>query len=238
MTDTPDKTAEALAATYDCPISGEPKRERRKHPRAHCTREMEQLFNGFHNLIDNLKDRDTYLCGYTKAMRDSLAELLRSLAAQPQAEPVAAEGFVLMPVKLTPEIRAVFERCESERDLTIEEAWEAMLAARPPVAQQGAAEAVADLVNDSWANDWLTNRAELHPLTVNLVVRFARALAAKLAAAEKKYGYSDGWRSPDWMDECRQKLMEHIEKGDPRDVAAYCAFLWHHGESTRGDSRG
>jgi NTP pyrophosphatase (non-canonical NTP hydrolase) len=62
--------------------------------------------------------------------------------ATPQAEPVAADGFVLMPVKLTPEIRAVFERCESERDLTIEEAWEAMLAARPPVAQQGAAEAV------------------------------------------------------------------------------------------------
>jgi hypothetical protein len=26
--------------------------------------------------------------------------------------------------------------------------------------------------------------------------------------------------------------MRHIEKGDPRDVAAYCAFLWHHNEST------
>lgn len=68
--------------------------------------------------------------------------------------------------------------------------------------------------------------------TVNLVVRFARALSAKLAAAEAKYGYSDGWMSPDWMDECRAKLLEHIAKGDPRDVAAYCAFLWHHGEST------
>lgn len=82
---------------------------------------------------------------------------------------------------------------------------------------------------------WLTNGAALHPATVNLVVRFARALSKKLAAAETKYGYSDGWLSPDWMDECRAKLMDHIVKGDPRDVAAYCAFLWHHGASTVAD---
>ena len=72
----------------------------------------------------------------------------------------------------------------------------------------------------------------LHPATADLVTRFANALAQKLSLAEKKYGYSDGWLSPDWMDECRTKLQEHIAKGDPRDVAAYCAFLWHHGEST------
>jgi hypothetical protein len=64
------------------------------------------------------------------------------------------------------------------------------------------------------------------------VDRFAAALKGKLAAAEKKYGYSDGWAEPDWMQECRAKLVDHIAKGDPRDVAAYCAFLWHHGEST------
>src|SRR5690606_15339082 len=57
-------------------------------------------------------------------------------------------------------------------------------------------------------------------------------------AAEKKYGYSDGWASPDWMDECRAKLIEHLGKGDPRDVAAYCAFLWHHGESTAPAAQG
>jgi hypothetical protein len=73
----------------------------------------------------------------------------------------------------------------------------------------------------------------LHPATDDLVDRFALALKAKLFAAEVKYGYSDGWRSPDWMDECRAKLMEHVAKGDPRDVAAYCAFLWHHSEPTK-----
>lgn len=76
------------------------------------------------------------------------------------------------------------------------------------------------------------NRPELHPATADLVMRFADAMREKLAAAEVKYGYSDGWASDDWMDECRAKLMEHIAKGDPMDVAAYCAFLWHHGEST------
>ena len=72
----------------------------------------------------------------------------------------------------------------------------------------------------------------LHPATADLVQRFTAALAEKLAAAERKYGYSDGWAASDWMDECRAKLVEHVAKGDPRDVAAYCAFLFHHGERT------
>lgn len=107
------------------------------------------------------------------------------------------------------------------------EDWQQILALLRATPQQG-----EPLINDSFAADWLTSRAELHPLTTNLVVRFARALAAKLAEAEKKYGYGDGWASPGWMHECRAKLRNHIEKGDPRDVAAYCAFLWHHQEST------
>jgi hypothetical protein len=76
----------------------------------------------------------------------------------------------------------------------------------------------------------------IHPRTRELVERFSRALLEKLAAAEKKYGYSDGWAQSDWMDECRQRLLDHLFKGDPRDVAAYCAFLWHHGEPTNSRS--
>lgn len=73
---------------------------------------------------------------------------------------------------------------------------------------------------------------DLHPATADLVRRFAAALAEKLAAAEKKYGWDTHWQSPAWMDQCREQLVEHVAKGDPRDVAAYCAFLWHHGERT------
>ena len=72
----------------------------------------------------------------------------------------------------------------------------------------------------------------LHPATEDLVDRFAVALKEKLLAAQGKYSYAVGWADSDWMDECREALLEHIAKGDPRDIAAYCAFLWHHGEST------
>jgi hypothetical protein len=73
----------------------------------------------------------------------------------------------------------------------------------------------------------------LHPDTADLVARFAEALAQKLRKAEAKYGYSNKWKTDeDWRRECRQKLLDHMEKGDPRDVAAYCAFLWHHGWPT------
>ncbi|HYD35883.1 MAG TPA: hypothetical protein VD999_07525, partial [Vitreimonas sp.] len=72
----------------------------------------------------------------------------------------------------------------------------------------------------------------LHEETQDLVKRFAEAMAQKLYDAEQKYGYDDGWMSDNWMGECRENLYEHLAKGDPRDVANYCAFLWHHKETT------
>lgn len=68
--------------------------------------------------------------------------------------------------------------------------------------------------------------------TQNLLLDFVEDLGWKLSKAQEKYGYSDGWMKSDWMDKCREDLLEHIKKGDPIDVAAYCAFLWYHDEST------
>lgn len=73
---------------------------------------------------------------------------------------------------------------------------------------------------------------DLHPHTKALVLAFARALAVKLLRAEARYGYTDGWMRTDWIDECRAELGRHVRKGDPLDVAAYAAFLWHHRAST------
>lgn len=78
--------------------------------------------------------------------------------------------------------------------------------------------------------DWLPT--ELHPDTKNLVLGFAQAMAEKLLKAEQDYEYGNGWTQPDWMDDCRADLIHHLAKGDPRDVANYCAFLWFHGEKT------
>lgn len=78
---------------------------------------------------------------------------------------------------------------------------------------------------------------DLHEDSVNLVARFAQNMASKMVLAQKKYGQTNNWATPGWGDECRQKLMAHLLKGDPMDVAIYAAFLWHHGESTRqGDA--
>lgn len=74
---------------------------------------------------------------------------------------------------------------------------------------------------------------DLHPDTRDLVRRFAEALAKKLRASELKYGYSNGWKDPGCVEELRGKLAEHVTKGDPVDVAAFCAMLWHHGEHCR-----
>ena len=68
--------------------------------------------------------------------------------------------------------------------------------------------------------------------TAALVVAFAEALAEKLHKADNKYGYGDLWAREDWRRRCQGQLIKHLKKGDSRDVAAYCAFLWYHGWPT------
>ena len=68
----------------------------------------------------------------------------------------------------------------------------------------------------------------LNPDTAILVQRFGVALAEKLRAAEVKYGHGNGWLDANWKVGCVEQLREHVEKGDPLDVAAYAAFCWHH----------
>jgi len=70
----------------------------------------------------------------------------------------------------------------------------------------------------------------LERLDNDLVDRFSPALKEKLAQARAK-GRS-GWHCRGWAEECRKRLIEHLAKGDPRDVAALAAFLWHHHEPT------
>lgn len=74
-----------------------------------------------------------------------------------------------------------------------------------------------------------TDTFDLHSYTRDLVSRFATALSEKLSRSEKKYGYSDNWADPTWQAECQKEFRQHVAKGDPIDVAAFCAFMWHHG---------
>ncbi|WP_411567506.1 DUF550 domain-containing protein [Salmonella enterica] len=78
--------------------------------------------------------------------------------------------------------------------------------------------------------------AELHPDTQNLVADFCTALAEKLYGAQLKYGYDADWKQDGWATQCLSHFHQHIAKGDPRDVAAYCAFMWYHGWKTESVS--
>ena len=85
----------------------------------------------------------------------------------------------------------------------------------------------------NWTDDMYVNPVEpIKPDHLkDLVDRFSAALLEKLRSAETKYGHDDAWMRDDWRDDLKAALNEHIEKGDPRDVAAYAAFAWHHGWS-------
>lgn len=72
----------------------------------------------------------------------------------------------------------------------------------------------------------------LHPDTQKLVTDFCTALAEKLYKAQLKYGYDADWKRDGWPSQCQAHFHQHIAKGDPRDVAAYCAFMWYHGWKT------
>lgn len=58
---------------------------------------------------------------------------------------------------------------------------------------------------------------------------FSVALRQKMDASRDKG--RGGWRTcpPDRL---RQMLAEHVQKGDPRDVALFCMMLWRMGERT------
>ncbi|HFJ0174715.1 TPA: hypothetical protein ACGSXA_004198 [Escherichia coli] len=76
----------------------------------------------------------------------------------------------------------------------------------------------------------------LHPDTQKLVTDFCTALAEKLYKAQLKYGYDADWKQDGWPTKCQAHFHQHIAKGDPRDVAAYCAFMWYHGWKTESAS--
>lgn len=92
-------------------------------------------------------------------------------------------------------------------------------------------------VNDGPLPTMPTQPQDSPHVLVSLVQRFARAMFDKLNKASNKHGFRlNPWMRNDWADELRSKLRECVTKGDPLDVAAYCAFAWHHGWPTATDA--
>jgi len=89
-------------------------------------------------------------------------------------------------------------------------------------------------MNGGYTMDQMGNwvKAGLKVDTAFLVSDFADALAAKLLKVQEEKKRVDDWKYA-LPERLRAALYEHIEKGDPVDVAAFAAFLWWHGESTK-----
>lgn len=70
---------------------------------------------------------------------------------------------------------------------------------------------------------------KLHGRTAELVRNFAEEMAEKLLLKQTEY---DLWPSAHWEKDCRHEMLMSVTKGDPLDVANYCAFMWFHGWRT------
>jgi hypothetical protein len=138
-------------------------------------------------------------------------ERVARLAAAPQAEP---QTLAVAPVALTGEHidcikQALLDTAKEPFD--IEEAdriVERILSAfKPPVQHTAAAPQAEPVHPDDLAVD-----------------RFAARMKWKLA--QKRNQGRCGWQDRAWTPEMiSQALREHVEKGDPLDVANYCMFL-------------
>lgn len=75
----------------------------------------------------------------------------------------------------------------------------------------------------------------LHPETIQTVLTTATDLATKLYKAQVKYGLDNGWKHPPTGElrkgrffltelELQAAFIEHVNRNDPLDVIAYCAF--------------
>ncbi|MGE9312868.1 hypothetical protein ACLOAU_14565 [Niabella sp. CJ426] len=76
---------------------------------------------------------------------------------------------------------------------------------------------------------------QLHPDSSNLLKHCFEELRLKMIKNQEKYGYGNEWLTEEWEQECRDNMMEHIQKGDPRDVAIYALFMMYRGWSTKSE---
>jgi hypothetical protein len=117
------------------------------------------------------------------------------------------------------EEEAELEQDEEVQELrdTIEEAEAALSSARKRLQELGVG--------------WITPNG-LPKTLEELFPAFSQALLEKALRAREKYGFpEDGWRQDGWQETLAKELLEHVHKGDPRDVAVYAAFAWYHGWS-------
>lgn len=196
-------------------------------------------YSGLHNVISWLEGG----CDPKHAANELRLIALR--AAPAPAAVAVPDGWKLVPVQDTQSMwtaggRAIKSCAGHERDAA-SLAYKAMLAAAPALAATPPAQAQAaantqektmpfnspiyEGVRAAVQRDMHAGAA-WHSDTV-AVYRFADEMAAKMEQARAKG--RGGWETcpPEVLS---SMLREHVEKGDPRDVANFCMMLWHLGQ--------
>lgn len=95
----------------------------------------------------------------------------------------------------------------------------------PPASQEQMSNSLTEAETSATASvmGLTASQEQAHPDDA-AVDKFAARMKWKLARARDK-GRA-GWQDPSWTPEqISQALREHVEKGDPTDVANYCMFL-------------
>lgn len=155
------------------------------------------------------------------------------------------EKLAELPSKLTAEMACILEDCgpsENQKDSALaaliemyQPMWDRLIAVASVRSAPQRGDAAASL-QKTQTTPQRESREEspsdlrpTHPDTIDLIEKLSWALGQKLRRAEIKYGYTNGWLKDDWEHECRQQLLDHLEKGDPLDVVAYASFIWARG---------
>lgn len=149
---------------------------------------------------------------------------------------LSADGdFVMVPREATEAMVAAGNEASDWHIRDADDVYRAMLSAAPQqTGQEGEAVASGTPIGvriRRQPGDPLFDGSEEYEAHIDdlAVDNFAVAMKAKLAEAREKG--RGGWNDYEDIEVHLSNLLrEHVEKGDPRDVANFCCFLWNRGE--------
>lgn len=162
--------------------------------------------------------------------QDKLAQEILSMYAEPIA--VAVEDgrwFMVKEQDAIDAVRAAFERAGfNDLDTATFDSWaEKILGDNPNWRESGEGE----LARQAWKAALASAKTVPVQNPDDVAVdSFAAAMKAKMAAARAKG--RGGWEDPAQCtaDDLSRMLRDHVDKGDPRDVANFCMMLHQRGE--------
>lgn len=170
-----------------------------------------EILTLIHAYGDERADESMTWAEHYRELIAALREWGAAIAAQAQQAQGVAAGMVLVPLRMTQAMRDVAGGEDWQ--------WEDLLAAAEAITE----EEYDQLAAAPQAAPAPQAETDQHPDN-KAVDRFAARMKWKLG--QKRRQGRSGWQDRAWTPEMiSQALREHVNKGDPLDVANYCMFL-------------